>query len=246
MQFTIKDTIIGMPETPFILRVNKQSGCFAIGGIEAGNAESYATYGRGKSLEIALVKCDTNLSGRVSKLNKEDEAYTFVSGIVVSADDKRLPKGLLTHFLVKGYEAQFFNILAMETETALIFGEKLPAQVLKIVFDKKIQTQYKSTIQPPTISVRNASKAELPLCEAAEMILADYPQYLPDATELYATAVDDHTGEVVKGLNRMRDVMAISGANDTEKLLKSIPQAYETLNHHPGELTENELTEIPY
>lgn len=237
MQFTIKDTIIGMPETPFILRVNKQSGCFAIGGIEVGNLESFATYGRGKSLEIALVKCDTNLNGRVSKLEKEDVAYTFVSGLVVSADDKRLPKGLLIHFLVKGYEAQFFNILAMETETALIFGEKPPAQVLKIVFDKKIQTQYNSTIQPPTISVRNASKSELPLCEAAEIILAEHHQYLPDATTLYATSVDEKTGEVVAGLNRMRDVMAISGANEVKQLtgVENTPMP-----------VSDEMAEIPY
>ena len=237
MQFTNKDQIIGMPETPFILRVNKQSGCFAIGGIEVGNLESFATYGRGKSLEIALVKCDTNLNGRVSKLNKEDEAYTFVSGIVINADDKRLPKGLLIHFLVKGYEAQFFNILAMETETALIFGEKLPHQVIKIVFDKKVQTQYNSTIQPPTISLRNASKAEFPLTEAAEMILSDYSQYLPDATALYATSVDEKTGEVVAGLNRMRDVMTISGASEMKQLAG--------VENTPMPVSDS-MTEIPY
>ena len=235
MQFTHKEQIIGMPENPFILRLNKQSGCFAVGLIAAGNMDSFATYGRGKSMEIALVKCDTNLSGRVSKLNKEDEAYTFVSGIVVSADDKRLPKGLLIHFLVKGYEAQFFNILAMEAETALIFGEKPPTQILKIVFDKQIQTQYKSTIQPPTISVRNASKSELPLCEAADMILADYPQYLPDATTLYATSVDEKTGEVVTGLNRMRGVNVIAHAPEMMQIEAS-----------PEPLTESELADMPY
>lgn len=239
MQFTHKDQIIGMPETPFILRVNKQSGCFAIGGIEVGNLESYATYGRGKSLEIALVKCDTNLSGRVSKLNKEDELYTFVSGIVVSAEDKRLHKGLLIHFLVKGREAQFFNILSMETETALMFGEDLPSQIIKVIFDKKVPTQYNSTIQPPTISVRGADKKEAAIAEAAKTILADYPQYLPDATTLYATSVDEKTGEVISGLNRLHGLNLLPMAQDTRQLSAAVVDV-------PTPLTEDELTEIPY
>ncbi len=110
MQFTHKKTIIEMPKTPYQLRVNKQAGCFCIGNIEPGNIDSLNTYGRGKFLEFAIAACDTFLYGKIGKV-REDQQYAFVSAIVTASDDSRLPKGLLCHFLVYGYEARFFMML---------------------------------------------------------------------------------------------------------------------------------------
>ena len=200
MHFTHKDIKIGMPETPYLLRVNKQVGCFSIGNIEPGNIESINTFGRGKSLEFAITACDTDLHGRIGKV-KEDQQYAFVSAVVTASDDARLPKGLLVHFLIYGYEARFFAMLAAEVETAAIFGNSIP-QIIRIVFDKSISTQYGSTIKPPTISTRDASIEELPYFEGAQMIAAQFPNYLPDAAALYPATADPVSGEVVSGLFR--------------------------------------------
>ncbi len=202
MQFTHNKAIVGMPETPYLLRVNKQVGCFSIGNIEPGNIESVNTYGRGKFLEFAIAACDTDLHGRIGKV-KEDQQYAFVSALVTNSDDSRLPKGLLVHFLVYGYEARFFTMLAAEVETAAIFGGNVP-QIIRMVFDRSVSTQFNSTIKPPTISSRDAAKDELTLFEAAQIIGEKYSSYLPDATALYPTNSDPKTGEVLSGLTRHR------------------------------------------
>ncbi len=202
MQFTHKKAIIGMPETPYLLRVNKQVGCFSIGNIESGNIESLNTYGRGKFLEFAIAACDTDLHGRIGKV-KEDQQYAFVSAIVTASDDSRLPKGLLVHFVIYGYEARFFTMLAAEVETAAIFGGSVP-QIIRMVFDRSVSTQFNSTIKPPTISSRDATKDELVLFEAAQLIAEQYSSYLPDATALYPINADPKTGEVLSGLTRHR------------------------------------------
>jgi hypothetical protein len=202
MQFTHKKAIIGMPETLYLLRVNKQVGCFSIGNIEPGNIESLNTYGRGKFLEFAIAACDTSLYGRIGKV-KDEQQYAFVSAIVTASDDSRLPKGLLVHFLIYGYEARFFTMLAAEVETAAIFGSS-KAQIIRMVFDRSVSTQFNSTIKPPTISSRDATKDELTLFEAAQLIAEKYSSYLPDATALYPINADPKTGEVLSGLTRHR------------------------------------------
>ena len=78
MQSTHKKAIIGIPETLYLLKVNKQVGCFSIGNIEPGNIESLNTYGRGKYLEFAIAAYDTDLHGRIGKV-KEDQQHTFIS-----------------------------------------------------------------------------------------------------------------------------------------------------------------------
>lgn len=78
MQFEHKKVTIGMPETLYLLRVNKQVGCFTIGNVEPGNVESINTFGRGKFLEFAISACDTGLYGRIGKV-KDDQQYAFVS-----------------------------------------------------------------------------------------------------------------------------------------------------------------------
>ncbi len=200
MQFTHNKAIIGMPETPYLLRVNKQVGCFSIGNIEPGNIDSLNTYGRGKYLEFAIAACDTTLHGKIGKV-KDDQQYAFISAIVTASDDSRLPKGLLVHFLIYGYEARFFTMLAAEVETAAIFGGS-QKQIIRMVFDRSISTQFNSTIKPPTISSRDATKDELTLFEAAQLIGEKYPAYLPDATALYPISSDFKTGEVLGGLSR--------------------------------------------
>lgn len=210
MHFTHKEIKIGMPETPYLLRVNKQVGCFSIGNIEPGNIESINTYGRGKSLEFAIAACDTDLHGRIGKV-KEDQQYAFVSAVVTASDDARLPKGLLVHFLIYGYEARFFAMLAAEVETAAIFGNSIP-QIIRIVFDKSISTQYGSTIKPPTISTRDVTKEELPYFEGAQMIAEQYEAYLPDATVLHPATADPVSGEIVSGLiNRKTHNLVMTG-----------------------------------
>lgn len=202
MQFTHNKAIVGMPETPYLLRVNKQVGCFSIGNIEPGNIDSLNTYGRGKYLEFAIAQCDTSLYGTIGKV-KEDQQYAFVSAVVTKSDDSRLPAGLLVHFLIYGYEARFFTILAAEVETAAIFGGSVP-QVIRIAFDRSVATKHNSTIKPPTISSRDATKDELAYFEAAQIIAEKYSGYLPDATALYPTMTDPKTGEVLSGLTRHR------------------------------------------
>ncbi|MBA2750399.1 MAG: hypothetical protein H0U45_17140 [Tatlockia sp.] len=200
MQFTHNKAIIGMPETPYLLRVNKQVDCFSIGNIEPGNIESLNTYGRGKFLEFAIAACDTDLHGRIGKV-KESQQYAFISAIVTASDDSRLLKGLLCHFLVYGYEARFFTMLAAEIETAAIFGGSFP-QVIRMAFDRSVATVHGTNIKPPTISSRNAVKDELTLFEAAQLIGEKYPAYLPDATALYPMSVDPKSGELLSGLIR--------------------------------------------
>jgi hypothetical protein len=216
MQFTHNKAIIGMPETPYLLRVNKQVGCFSIGNIEPGNIESVNTYGRGKYLEFAIAACDTSLHGKIGKV-KEDQQYAFISAIITNSDDLRLPKGLLIHFLVYGYEARFFTMLAAEVETAAIFGGS-KAQIIRMVFDRSVSTQFNSTIKPPTISSRDATKDELTLFEATQLISEKYPAYLPDATALYPINADLKTGEVLSGLTRSR-LMPLLPINEQQKLL---------------------------
>jgi hypothetical protein len=159
MQFEHKKVTIGMPETPYLLRVNKQFGCFTVGNVEPGNIESVNTYGRGKFLEFAIAACDTSLYGKIGKV-KDDQEYAFISAIVTASDDSRLPRGLLIHFLIYGYEARFFTMLAAEVETTAIFGGSVP-QIIRMVFDRSVSTQFNSVIKPPTISSRDVTKEEL-------------------------------------------------------------------------------------
>jgi len=200
MQFTHNGLIIGMPETPYQLRVNKQVGCFSIGNIEPGNIDSVNTYGRGKFLEFAIAACDTSLYGKIGKV-KEQQTYAFVSAVITDSDDSRLPNGLLIHFLVYGYEARFFAMLAAEVETAAIFGSSTP-QVIKMAFDRSVATKHGTNIKPPTICSRDAVNDELIYFEAAQVIAEKYPAYLPDAAALYPEVADLQTGEVVSGLAR--------------------------------------------
>lgn len=216
MQFEHKKVTIGMPETPYLLRVNKQVGCFSIGNIEPGNVESINAFGRGKFLEFVIAACNTGLHGRIGKV-KEDQQYAFISALVTNSDDSRLPKGLLVHFLVYGYEARFFTMLAAEVETAAIFGGNVP-KIIRMVFDRSVSTQFNSTIKPPTISSRDATKDELILFEAAQIIGEKYPNYLPDATAIYLPSVDPKTGELLSGLTRNR-LMPLLAIQVEQKLL---------------------------
>lgn len=219
MHFTHKDIKIGMPETPYILRMNKQVGCFAVGNIEAGNIDSITTYGRGKWIEFAIAQCDTDLIGKVGKTG-EDKQWAFVSAVVVGAEDVRLPKGLLMHFICYGYEAKDFAMLAADAETSAIFGDSLP-QIVRVEFNKSVATQYGSTIRPPSITVRNATKEQLPYFEAAQTIAEEYPQYLPDATTLYPPVADPISGEIVSGLvSRRAQGLAMFASSPQSNMLQ--------------------------
>ena len=217
MQFEHKKVTIGMPETPYLLRVNKQIGAFTVGNVEAGNIDSLNTYGRGKHLEFAIAGCDTSLYGRIGKV-REDQEYVFVSAVVTASDDSRLPKGLLIHFLTYGYEARFFKMLAAESETAAIFGDSHP-QIIRMVFDKSVATQYGTSIKPPSIFSRDANKEELTYFEAAQTIAEKYPAYLPNATVLYPAMADPQTGEVLSGLTRHRTLDLLPIQQVEQKLL---------------------------
>ena len=200
MQFTHKKVTVGMPENPYLLRVNKQIGAFTIGNVEAGNIDSLNTYGRGKHLEFAIAGCNTSLYGRIGKV-KEEQQYAFVSAVVTDSDDCRLPKGLVVHFLTYGFEAKFFTMLQAESETAAIFGSN-KAQIIRMVFDRSVATQFGTNIKPPTISCRDAAKDELTYFQAAQLIAEKYPTYLPDAAVLYPPATDPISGELIGGLIR--------------------------------------------
>ena len=217
MQFEHKKVTIGLPESLYLLRLNKQVGCFSIGSIEAGNVDSITTYGRGKWIEFVIAQCDTDLHGKIGRIGEEKQ-WAFVSAVVVGAEDKRLPQGLLIHFICYGYEAKDFAMLAADAETAAIFGDSLP-QIVRVEFNRSVATQFGSMIRPPSITVRNATKEQLPYFEAAQIISEQYSTYLPNAEQLYPATADPVSGEIVSGLFRQRNKTPVLSGGVSQLLL---------------------------
>ena len=188
---------VGMPVAPYILRINKQVGMFAVGMLDAADPNSIATYGRGKWIEFVVAACDSNLYGSIGKA--ENKKWAFISAVVTKAEDKRLVPGLLLHFPSYGFESQDFSTMQSEAEIAEIFGGVSP-KVIRMEFTKSVSTKYGSIIRPPSLVARDADKNETKYFNAASRILMEFPQHIPDPILLYPRTVDDKG--VVSGLSR--------------------------------------------
>jgi hypothetical protein len=197
IQIDDRESIITLT-TPLELRINKQIGMFAVGNIDPANPDSVADCGRGRSLEIAPILVTTGLFGTVGKA--ENKEWVHVSGSVVKSDvPKKLPRGLVVHFLLYGPEINTLKRLNAEAELADILGEDNDLPIIKIVFDRQVSTQYGSIIKPPTLSVRSAAKDELSLCKGAKKLPLSHPESLVNPLIQYpalntATAVASLTG----------------------------------------------------
>ncbi|PSB28534.1 hypothetical protein [Chlorogloea sp. CCALA 695] len=185
---------ITLPESPFLLRLNKQVGCFATSLIEKYNHKSIETYGRGKWLECAIAKFDGDLHGIVGM--GESKQWGFVSAIVTDTKDKRIEIGCLIHFLTYGSERTIFARLANN-----IINKT--QSILEIDFNQSIPTQHKTVIRPPSIYTRKPNERELQYVEAAHIIARDYSSYLLDATSLYPARYDNQNN-LISGLIHLK------------------------------------------
>ncbi len=190
-----KKTFITMPESPVLLRLNKQVGCFATGLIEKYNCESMQTYGRGTWLECAIAKFDDDLHGIVGM--GESKQWGLVSVIVTKAENARVQAGSLVHFLT--YGAERISCAKLEHENTY----KVP-YILRINFNLSIPTQHGTVIRPPSISTRKPIHQELQYLEAAQIIIKDYPNYFPDAVDLHPAKYHAQTNELTSGLVHLK------------------------------------------
>lgn len=204
--FEHKGVKIALPETLYQLRINKQVGMFAVGILDGTDPNSIATYGRGKWIEFVIANAETNLFGTIGKA--KDKKWAIVSAVITAAEDKRLPAGLLVHFPVYGFESNDLSTMQSEAEIQAIFGKVSP-KVIRMEFSKSVATQYGSTIKPPVLSVRDCDKKELVYFEASQSINVEYPQFIPEATELFPPVYDDVTGKLTSGLSRSAPVAQI-------------------------------------
>ncbi|WP_009630143.1 hypothetical protein [Synechocystis sp. PCC 7509] len=195
---------ITLPESPFLLRLNKQVGCFATGLIEQYNHESMETYGRGKWLECAIAKFDDDLHGIVGM--GESKQWGFVSAIVTRADDFRIEPGCLVHFLT--YRAERISCTRLENENT----RKVP-YILRINFNLSIPTQHGKVIRPPSISKHQPNRIESQYLESAKSIVKNYPDYLPDATSLYPAKYNSQTNKLISGLVHRKTLVVPKATN---------------------------------
>lgn len=174
--FPNRKVSILLPESPILLRLNKQVGCFATGLIEKYNPQSMETYGRGEWMECAIAKFDDDLHGIVGMGGSKQ--WGFVSTIVTRAEDARIEAGSLVHFLTYGAERASCSSLGHESTC------RIPS-ILRINFNLSIPTQHGTIIKPPSISTHKPNELEVQYLEAAKTLTKDYPDYFPDAIDLY-------------------------------------------------------------
>lgn len=187
--------VITMPEMPTLLRINKQVGCFATGLIEKHNRESMETYGRGTWLECAIAKFDDDLHGIVGM--GESKQWGFVSAVVTRAEDARIQANSLVHFLT--YGAERVSCARLEHENT----HKVP-HILRINFNLSIPTQHGTVIKPPSMSTHKPNEQELQYLEAAKIVAKDYPNYFPDAIDLYLAKYHAQTNKLTSGLVHLK------------------------------------------
>jgi hypothetical protein len=170
------DVNIIVTSTPIVLRANKVAGMFAAGSLDLSDPDSIANYGRGKCLEIAPTLITTGLFGTIGKI--ENQEFCHISGIVISSDCEKLPKGLLLQFCLYGYELDPIKSYQQDIEINCDLGLELQPKVIKFKFDRSIGTRNGSTIKPPSISFRSPVKGEEELAVAATNLFDRYPENL--------------------------------------------------------------------
>lgn len=134
-------------------------------------------YGRGKMLEIVPCMITDQLRGTVGKI--EDKEFVHVSGIVVSSESPKLPKGLLVEFVLYSFETERVREYAQEAEIAMDLGIDMAPQIMKLKFDRAIKVA-NGSIRPPSISFRSPTAEELPLARAASKLYDMYPATIVD------------------------------------------------------------------
>ncbi len=199
-----KKISITMSESPVLLRLNKQVGCFATGLIEKYNRKSMETYERGTWLECAIARFDNDLHGIVGM--GESKQWGFVSAVVTRAEDARIQASSLVHFLT--YGAERMSCARLEHENT----RKVP-HILRINFNLSIPTQHGTVIRPPSISTHKPNELELQYLEAAQIIIKDYPNYFPDAIDLYPAKYHAQTNKLTSGLVYLKS-SAVSKVRD--------------------------------
>ena len=204
-----KKISITMPESPVLLRLNKQVGCFATGLIGKYNRESMETYGRGTWLECVIAKFDDDLHGIVGM--GDTKQWGFVSAIVTRADDSRIEPGSLVHFLT--YGAERISCARLENENT----RKVP-YILRINFNLSVPTQHGTVIRPPSISNHQPNRIESQYLESAKSIVKNYPNYLPDATSLYPAKYDSQTNKLISGLVHRKTSVVPKNVDTTNNL----------------------------
>ena len=195
---------ITIPESPILLRLNKQVGCLASGLIEMGNRESMQNHGRGKWLECAIAKFDDDLHGVVGM--GDTKQWGFVSAIVTKAEDARIQAGFLVHFLTYGVER--ITCIRLENRDT----SKSP-YILEINFNLSVPTQHGTVIRPPSISTHKPNELELQYLESAKVVAQDYPNYLPDAIDLYPAKYHAQTNKLISGLVRLKTPAVLKVVN---------------------------------
>lgn len=199
-----KKISITMPESPVLLRLNKQVGCFATGLIEKYNRESMETYGRGTWLECVIAKFDDDLHGIVGM--GDTKQWGFVSAIVTKAEDARIQAGSLVHFLT--YGAERITCTRLENKDT----NKSP-YILRINFNLSIPTQHRTVIKPPSISIHKPNELELQYLEAAKIAAKNYPNCFPDAIDLYPAKYHAQTNKLISGLVHLKTPAALKVVN---------------------------------
>ncbi len=192
-----KKISITMPESPVLLRLNKQVGCFATGLIEKYSRESIETYGRGTWLECVIVSIDDDLEGIVGL--GDSKRWAFVSAIVINAADTRIKKGDLIHFLSYGAERTTLTLIENKTKNNL-------PRIIRIDFNLSIPTKYGTVIKPPSISTRKHTNYELQYLEITRTLLSRYPDYFPDAAKIYSARYNNQTLKLISGLIHLKSL----------------------------------------
>ena len=216
-----KKISITMPESPVLLRLNKQVGCFATGLVEKYNHQSMETYGRGKWLECAIAKFDDDLYGIVGM--GESKQWGFVSAIVTRAEDARIQAGSLVHFLTYGAERISCISLGHESTCGI-------AYILGINFNLSIPTQHGTVIRPPSISTHKPNELELQYLEAAKILAKDYPNCFPDAVDLYPAKYHAQTNKLISGLVDLKPSAVPKVKGNTSISLKTFSKLFWNTN----------------
>ncbi len=212
---------ITVPESPVILRLNKQVGCFATGLIEKYNRESIETYGRGTWLECAIAKFDDDLHGIVGM--GESKQWGFVSAIVTRADDFRIEPGCLVHFLTYGAERISCARLGNKNINKVSY-------ILRINFNLSIPTQHGTVIRPPSISTYKPNELEVQYLEAAKIAAKDYPNCFPDAIDLYPAKYHAQTNKLISGLIHLKPSAVSKVKGNTSTSLKTFSKLFWNTN----------------
>jgi hypothetical protein len=177
IQVTKTDNIYALSE-PVELRFNRQAGMIAVDNIDLSSPDTVAANGRGKSMTIAIVEVTLGLFGTIGK---KTGAWGHVVGVILNAEHSKLIRGLVVDFYLEGgRETAPFKKLKQDAELCELIGVEADPVAVSIVFNRAINTQYGTTIKPPTISVVQAAKEDAEMVVAARDLYVNHPSLKGD------------------------------------------------------------------